>query len=88
MKKYEGVDVEHHVFLTSALVGVSLSDRLTSGGRVRGPRFVGGWVGPRVGLNDLEKRKFLTLEGLELRILGRPARNQSLYRLHYLAENK
>jgi hypothetical protein len=28
-------------------------------------------------LDDLEKRKFLTLPGLELRPLGRPARRQS-----------
>jgi hypothetical protein len=31
----------------------------------------------------LEKWKFLTLPGLELRPLGRPARSQSLYRLSY-----
>jgi hypothetical protein len=29
----------------------------------------------------MEKRKFLTFPGLELRPLGRPARSQSLYRL-------
>jgi hypothetical protein len=29
----------------------------------------------RAGLDDLEKRKFLTLPGLELRHLGRPARS-------------
>jgi hypothetical protein len=40
-------------------------------------------VGPRAGLDDVEKRKFLTLLGLELRPLGRPARSQSLYQLHY-----
>jgi hypothetical protein len=40
-------------------------------------------VGPRTGLADVEKRKFLTLLGLELRPLGRPARSQSLYRLRY-----
>jgi hypothetical protein len=38
-------------------------------------------VSPRAGLEDMEKRKFLTLLGLELRFLGRPARSQSLYRL-------
>jgi hypothetical protein len=43
----------------------------------------GGWVGPSAGLDDLEKRKFLTLPGLELRLLGRPARSQSLYHLRY-----
>jgi hypothetical protein len=31
----------------------------------------------------VKKRKFLTLPGLELRPLGRPARSQSLYRLRY-----
>jgi hypothetical protein len=40
-------------------------------------------VGPRAGLDDVEKRKFLYLPGLELRPLGRPLRSQSLYRLHY-----
>jgi hypothetical protein len=37
-------------------------------------------VGPRASLDDVEKRKFLTLPGLEP---GRPARNLSLYRLSY-----
>jgi hypothetical protein len=36
-------------------------------------------VGPRASPDDM-KRKFLTLPGLELRPLGRPARSQSLYR--------
>jgi hypothetical protein len=40
-------------------------------------------VDPRAGLDDVEKRKFLTLQELELRHLGRQARNQSLYRLSY-----
>jgi hypothetical protein len=40
-------------------------------------------VAPRAGLDDVEKRKFLTLPVLELRPLGRPARSQSLYRLRY-----
>jgi hypothetical protein len=38
---------------------------------------------PRAGLDDMEKRKFLTIPGLELRPLGRPSRSQSLYRLSY-----
>jgi hypothetical protein len=42
-----------------------------------------GWVGPRAGLDTVEKRKVLPLTGLELRPLGRPARSQSLYRLRY-----
>jgi hypothetical protein len=44
---------------------------------------IGGSVGPRAGLNDMEKRKFLTLPGLELRPLDRPVRSQSLYRLRH-----
>jgi hypothetical protein len=45
--------------------------------------WTGGWVDPRAGLDDAEKRKFLTLPGLEFRPLGRPAYSQSLYRLGY-----
>jgi hypothetical protein len=40
-------------------------------------------VDPRAGLDDVEKRKFVTLPVLELRSLGRPARSQLLYRLRY-----
>jgi hypothetical protein len=40
-------------------------------------------MGPRAGLNDVGKRKFLTLQGRELRPVGRPASRQSLYRLRY-----
>jgi hypothetical protein len=34
----------------------------------KGPRshWIEGWVGPRAGLEDMEKRKFLILLGLEL----------------------
>jgi hypothetical protein len=42
-----------------------------------------GWVGPRTSVDDVEKREFFTLPGLELGPLGRPARSQSLYRLSY-----
>jgi hypothetical protein len=48
-----------------------------------GTHWIGGWVKPRAGLDEMEKRKFLTLLGLELRPLGRPARSESLYRLRY-----
>jgi hypothetical protein len=40
-------------------------------------------VGPRTGLDNVEKRKLLTLPGFELRTLRRPASSQSLYRLRY-----
>jgi hypothetical protein len=43
-------------------------------------------VDPRVSLDDLEKRKFLTLPGLELRPLSRKARSHSLYRLLCLTD--
>jgi hypothetical protein len=48
-----------------------------------GTNWIGGWVGSKAGLDDMEKLKLLTLLGLELRPLGRPARSQSLYRLSY-----
>jgi hypothetical protein len=31
-----------------------------------GTHFIGGWVDPRAGLDDMEKWKFFTLPGLEL----------------------
>jgi hypothetical protein len=40
-------------------------------------------VDPRAGLDDVEKKKFLTLPGLQLQPICRPARSQSLYRLSY-----
>jgi hypothetical protein len=40
-------------------------------------------VDPRAGLDDVKKRKFLTVSGLELRPLGSPARSQLLYQLRY-----
>jgi hypothetical protein len=82
-----GVDVYIHIFLTSALLGSEWSAsrpcRFTPGTRVPGTHWIGGWMGPRDGLDDVEKRKFLTLPGLELGTLGRPARSQLLYRLRY-----
>jgi hypothetical protein len=49
------------------------------------PRYplVGGRVGPRAGLDDMEKWKFLTLLRLELRIVGRPVDGQSQRKLRY-----
>jgi hypothetical protein len=60
MKTYERVDILIHVVLTSALVGGELLDsrsgRFTPGERARGTHWIGGWVGPRPGLDDVEKR--------------------------------
>jgi hypothetical protein len=46
-----------------------------------GTHCIGGWVGPA--LDDIEEGKCLTLLGLEIWPLGRPARSQSFYRLRY-----
>jgi hypothetical protein len=67
-------------FLTSALDGGECL-ALRPGRFTPGTHWIGGWVGPITGLDDVEKIKFLTLPGLELRPLGRPDRSQSLYRL-------
>jgi hypothetical protein len=72
-----------YTFLTLALAGgewsASHPGRFTPEERASGTQWIGGWVDPRAGLDDVEKRKFLTLLGLELRPLSRPARSQSLY---------
>jgi hypothetical protein len=52
-----------------------------------GTHWIGGWVDRRATLDDVEKRKFLTLQGLKLRPLGHPARDLSLYQLRYLRLN-
>jgi hypothetical protein len=66
-----------HSFLTSALVGdersVSRHGRFTHGERALGTPWIEGCVGPRVDLDHVKKRKFLTPPGLELRPLGRLA---------------
>jgi hypothetical protein len=71
MKACRGVDVEIHIFLTSALAGGEWLDSrpglFTPGERIPGTLLVGGWVDPRAGLDDMEKRTFLTLPGLQLR---------------------
>jgi hypothetical protein len=77
MKACEGVDILIHVFLTSVLVGgessASRVGRLTPGERAPCTHWIGGWVGPRTGLDDMERRKILSPLGLELRPLGRTA---------------
>jgi hypothetical protein len=63
MKVYGGVDIYFHVILTSALVGgewlASRPGRFTAGERTPGTHWIGGWVDPRAGLDEVEKRKFL-----------------------------
>jgi hypothetical protein len=87
MNAYGGVDVYIHIFLTSPLAGdewsASPPGRFAPGERSSCTHWIVGWVDPRAGLDDVEKRKFFTLQGLELRPLGCPACSQSLYRLRY-----
>jgi hypothetical protein len=70
MKAYGGVDVYIHIFFTSALAGgewsASRPGRFIPGERASGTHWIGGWRDPKAGLDDMEKRKFLTLPGLEL----------------------
>jgi hypothetical protein len=76
VKAYGGVDVQIHV-LTSALArgewSASRPGRFIAGERVPGTHWIEGWVNLRAVLDDVEKRKFLTLPGLELEPLGPPA---------------
>jgi hypothetical protein len=48
-----------------------------------GTDWIRGCVGPRTGLDSVDRREILTLPGLELRPLGLPTRSQSLNRLSY-----
>jgi hypothetical protein len=57
--------------------------RFTPGEKPPVTHWIGGRVDPRTGLDDVEKERFLTLLGLDLRPLPRPARSYSLYRLRY-----
>jgi hypothetical protein len=65
MKAYGGVHVQIHIFFTSALArgewSASRPGRFTPG-----THWIGSLVNPIASLADVEKRKFLTLPGLEL----------------------
>jgi hypothetical protein len=54
-----------------------------AGERAPGTHWLGDWVGPRTGLDDVEERKSSSLLGLKLLPLGRPAFSQSLHQLQY-----
>jgi hypothetical protein len=79
MKAYGGVDIQIHIFLTSALVGGEWSATrpgcFTPGERALGTHCIGDEVRSRVGLDDMEK--FFDSPGT------RTPTPQSLYRLHY-----
>jgi hypothetical protein len=48
-----------------------------------GTHFIGGWVDPRAGLDDMGSENFLPYRDSNSRPRGHPARSQSLYRLSY-----
>jgi hypothetical protein len=56
----------------------SHSGRFTPGKEPPVPHWIGGWMGPRTGLDYMEGRKILLLPGLERQPLGRLARCQSI----------
>jgi hypothetical protein len=59
MKAYGGVDVQIHIFLTSALAGGEWSAshpcRFNPGERAPVTHLIGDWVYPKAGLDDMEK---------------------------------
>jgi hypothetical protein len=62
MKAYGGVDVQIHIFLTSALGGsewsASHSSCFTPGERAPSTHWIGSSVDPRAGLDNMKKRNF------------------------------
>jgi hypothetical protein len=76
MKTHGEVDVQIHIFLTSALVGgersASRPGRFTPREKASVTHWNGGWVGPRAGFDDVGKRTFLSLPGLELQLFVQP----------------
>jgi hypothetical protein len=84
MKMSVGVDVHTSVSLISALVG---GEWAASGPCRFTPctPWIGTWVSPRTCLDNVERHeKSSPGPGLELRLLGRPVRNQSPYWLSYV----
>jgi hypothetical protein len=83
-KTYGGVGEHTHIFQTLALIAdewsASHPNSFTPGEKAPFYRKLGG---PQSCLDDMVKRKFLTLLGLKLQPLNRSALMQSLYRLRY-----
>jgi hypothetical protein len=56
---------------------------ITPGERAHSTHWTKGWVSPRTGVDNVERRKILPLLGLELQPLHCPACSQSLQWVHY-----
>jgi hypothetical protein len=65
MKARGGVNVKIHILLASALVGgewsASRPYRFTPGERSPGIHWIGGWMDPRPGLDNVERRLYRNL---------------------------
>jgi hypothetical protein len=87
MNTYGGVGVQIKVLLTLTFIrgewSASCPSHFIPGERAPRTHWIGGWVGPRAGLDNMEKKKCLTPLGLELRPLSHPACSQLLYQLRY-----
>jgi hypothetical protein len=76
------MDVQIHIFLTSALVEGEWS--ASRPGRVTpGTQWIGGWVGPRASLKDVRRENSLLYRDSNSDPSVVAARSQSLYRLRY-----
>jgi hypothetical protein len=64
------VGISIQIFLTTALIGVASfgPGRFISGEEALGNHQIGDWMGSRAGIDDLEKRKFLSLPRIEVTI--------------------
>jgi hypothetical protein len=82
MKAYGGVAVQIHIFLTSELVGgkwsASCPSCFTPRERAPSSHWIGGWVGPRASLDNVEKILYPT----RTRPLSHPDHSQP-YQLCY-----
>jgi len=60
---YEGVEIQRHTFITAVLRegewSASCPGRFTRGERDPDTQWIGGWGGPRVGLDAVAKKKIL-----------------------------
>jgi hypothetical protein len=80
-----GTDIKISIFFTMTPVGcewsASCSGYFTPYEISPAMNWLWGWLGQSFSLDNVEKRKYLTLTILELQTLFPPSRSQSLYRL-------